>query len=78
LAHQIRIMKKTLPNIILTFLLFLVSTAAQAENTDFIRSTGKIYVVVALIASVFIGIVFFMVYLERKLTNLENQIKDNE
>lgn len=40
------------------------------------RSTGKIYVVVAVIVAIFIGLVFFMVYLDKKLTKLENQINE--
>lgn len=42
------------------------------------RSTGKIYVVVAVIVTIFIGIVLFLIYLDRKLTKLENQINDND
>ena len=42
------------------------------------RSTGKVYVVVAVIVTIFIGIVLFLIYLDRKLTKLENQINDND
>jgi len=42
------------------------------------RSSGKIYVVVAVIVAVFIGIVIFLVYLDRRLTKLEHQIKEND
>ncbi len=42
------------------------------------RSLGKMYVVVAVIAAIFIGIVLFLIYLDRKLTKLENQIKDHD
>ncbi|MEM6379020.1 MAG: CcmD family protein [Bacteroidota bacterium] len=51
-------------------------TFAQASE-DFMRSTGKIYVVVAVIIAIFIGIVAFLMYLDRKLTKLENQIKED-
>lgn len=52
---------------------------SQADGSaDFMRSTGKIYVVVAVIAMVFIGIIFFLIYLDRKLTRLEDQIKDHD
>ncbi len=50
----------------------------QGEEADFLRSTGKIYVVVAVIAAIFIGIVLFLIYLDIKLTKLENQINDND
>ena len=42
------------------------------------RSMGKMYVVVAVIAVLFIGIVIFLIYLDRKLTKLEDQIKNHE
>lgn len=50
----------------------------QSESTDFMRNTGKIYVVVAVIVTIFIGIVLFLVYLDRKLTKLEDQIKEHD
>lgn len=60
------------------WLFLLTSSLAQtgATDPDFMRSRGKIYVVVAVIAAIFIGIVIFLIYLDRRLTNLENQIKD--
>ena len=42
------------------------------------RSIGKIYVVVAVIVVAFIGIVLFLIYLDRKVTKLENQINRND
>jgi len=64
----------------IAFWLFSLSfTLAQsgAADPDFMRSRGKIYVVVAVIAAIFLGIVIFLIYLDRRLTNLENQIKDD-
>ncbi len=59
----------------LLFLLLSPFTFLMAqEDADFMRSMGKMYVVVAVIAAIFIGIVVFLVYLDRKLTKLENQI----
>jgi CcmD family protein len=59
-----------------TFSLILLSYSISMaqEDADFMRSMGKMYVVVAVIAAIFIGIVIFLVYLDRKLTKLENQI----
>jgi hypothetical protein len=42
------------------------------------RSEGKMFVVVAVISAIFAGIVIFLVYLERRLAKLENQINDHE
>lgn len=51
------------------------SLLAQGANPDFMQSVGKIYVVVAVLITIFIGIVLFLIYLERKISKLEN-LKD--
>ncbi len=53
-------------------------SAQQPTDPDFMQSVGKIYVVVGVILAIFAVIVLFLVYLDRKLTKLENQIKDHE
>ncbi|MFQ5448585.1 MAG: CcmD family protein [Saprospiraceae bacterium] len=63
----------TLSTVLLPF------SALLAQNdTDFMRSMGKMYVVVSVIAAIFIGIVFFLIYLDRKLTKLENQVNSHD
>ena len=71
-------MKKKTVTLLALLLLALNLLHAQSDDPDFMRSVGKIYVVVAVIVAVFIGIVLFLVYLDRKLTKLENQIKDHD
>jgi len=48
------------------------------QNADFLRSTGKIYSVAAVIVIVFAGIAFFLYRLDNKLTKLENQSKHEQ
>lgn len=69
-------MKKTFLSVLLT-ILPLVLLCAQ-NDVDFMRSMSKMYVVVAVIAVIFLGIVIFMIYIDRRLTKLENQIKNHE
>ncbi|MBP6397447.1 MAG: CcmD family protein [Saprospiraceae bacterium] len=58
-------------------LLFFPSTAmAQSHDSDFLRSTGKIYSVIAGVVVIFIGISIYLWKIDNKLTNLEKQIKD--
>ncbi|MBK6622702.1 MAG: CcmD family protein [Saprospirales bacterium] len=57
---------------------FFRGMAQASQGDDFMRSMGKMYVVVAAIAIVFVGIVAFLIYLDRKLTKLENQTKHND
>jgi len=64
----------------ITFLLVLMmvfSSNPLWAADDFMRSTGKIYVVVAVLAVVFIGVIIYLFSIDRKLTNLEHQIKEN-
>jgi len=44
---------------------------------DFMRSIGKIWVVVAALLIIFIGIVVFLFLLEKRISKLENDL-DNE
>ena len=65
---------------ILTFILFLLAipfniALANNENPDFMRSMGKMYVVVAVIVTTFIGIVVFLAMLDRKISKIEKQLK---
>ncbi|MEM9919601.1 MAG: CcmD family protein [Bacteroidota bacterium] len=71
-------MKKYASTILITVALVLSHPLIAQGGEDFLRSTGKIYVVVGVILSMFIGIIWYMVYLDRKLTKLENQIKEDE
>ncbi len=57
------------------FLLLITATAsfAQAEMADTMRSEGKIYVVVVVLATIFAGIFAYLVYLDRKISRLEKE-----
>ena len=70
-------MKKFL-SLTLIHILWIVPAKAQSDSLDFLRSTGKIYSVVAVIAVIFIGITIFLYRLDRKLTKLENQINNEQ
>ena len=57
-------------------LLSLLSLPLFGQNNmnDYMRQTGKIYVVFGVILIIFIGIVIFLIRLERKIKKLENKI----
>ncbi len=48
----------------------------QVEMADAFRAEGKIYVVVAVIIAILSGMIVYLVVLDRKITGLEKQIKD--
>ncbi len=63
--------------IILLQAISLPALLAQG-NGDFMRETGKINVVVGVILLIFLGIIVYLVRLERMLTKLEHQLKDDK
>ena len=44
---------------------------------DFMNSMGKMYVVVAVVALILIGIFGYMFFIDRKITRLEKKIKQD-
>lgn len=71
-------MKKSILLINCFLLLSLNLLNAQSPSGDFMRNIGMIYVVIGVIVIIFIGIIAFLINIDRKLTKLENQIKKNE
>lgn len=66
-------------NILLLFVLFSIlplEVFAEASTIDFLRSTGKIYSVIAVFVIILLGIGYFLIRMDRKLTKLEKQLKD--
>ncbi|MCA6442294.1 MAG: CcmD family protein [Bacteroidetes bacterium] len=68
-------------NRMLLFLIALMSTtsffaqaASEPQMADAIRENGKIYVVIAVLAIIFVSIIGFLIYLERKIKNLNDKI----
>lgn len=52
----------------------LAQGAGSVEMADTMRQNGKIYVVVAVILTIFAGIIIYLIRLDRKISRLE---KDN-
>ena len=48
-------------------------TTVNAENADVMRSNGKIYVVVAVVLTVLLGLFFYVFNLDRKISKLEKK-----
>lgn len=65
---------------IFTFLICSIVAKAQeatetVEMADVMRSNGKIYVVVAVVAVIFTGIIVYLVNLDSKISKIEKRIK---
>jgi len=62
--------------IVAAILAFLMPVAAFAQGVDMadtLRSEGKIYVVVGVIAIIFIGIVVYLFTLDRRISKIEGK-----
>jgi CcmD family protein len=58
------------------FALMPVLTMAQdVEMADMMHENGKIYVVVGVIAIIFVGLVVYLVSIDRRLTKMEKEEK---
>lgn len=66
--------------LIVSFLLTSVrllaqDTASSVDMADQLRADGKIWVVVAVIAVTFAGIVYYLIRLDGKISKLEKEIR---
>jgi CcmD family protein len=66
-------MKKKIATLSLFIGTFLPFTQAQTTGSgeDFFQSIGKMYVVVAVLVIIFIGLVIYLARLDKKISNLE-------
>ena len=56
------------------FLMLLSVDLFGQDSADFARSIGKMNVVIAVIITIFIGLIVFLIYMERRLSKIEKQI----
>ena len=70
-------MNKKIVFLILAFVAFFYN-ASLAKDTAIeqtFHESGKINIVVAIVAVIFIGIIFYMIKLERKISKIEKETK---
>jgi CcmD family protein len=51
------------------------TTANEPEMADKLYADGRIYVVVAVVATIFAGIIVYLINLDSKISKLEKQLK---
>ncbi|HRE37424.1 MAG TPA: CcmD family protein [Chitinophagaceae bacterium] len=71
-------MMKYCKKITALFTMILLSTALFAQDKDVsvadtMRSNGRIYVVVAVVLTILIGLILYIIRLDRKITKLERE-----
>jgi CcmD family protein len=68
-------MKANLFSLIFVLASFVANAQADVEMADQFRADGKIYVVIAVISIILIGLFIYLFRLDRKITDLENRLK---
>lgn len=68
---------KKIKMLLFAMLAYVVSNAQDEaiEMANTFRQSGKIYVVITVIAIIFTGIISYLIYIDRKISNLENKQK---
>lgn len=63
----------------ITFVLTTFNTSAQAEveMADTMRSSGKIYVVVAILVLILVGLFVYVFLMDRKISKLEEKVNES-
>jgi hypothetical protein len=68
-------MKKIITSLFFSVITFFCFAQDQVEMADTLRSSGKIYVVVAVLVTILIGILLYLVLIDRKVSRIEKDIK---
>lgn len=75
-------MKKLLIGLAIIMFNVMISHAQDAnldeQAGNFLRESGKLYVVITILVTIFAGIVVFLMFQERKISQLEKKLKDKE
>ena len=62
----------------LAVLPFSLLAQPAVEMADTLRSEGKIYVVVAIMLVIFLGLIGYLILMDRKVTRLEKKISEKD
>ena len=61
----------------MTLLLASPAYSQEVEMADGMRADGKIYVVVAVLLVILIGLIAYLIIIDRKATRLEKKLDEN-
>ncbi len=72
-------MSKNLVSLLFLFISIFMKaqdTFNQPQMADTMRSNGKIYVVISVIALIFLSLVYFLVRMDKKVKKLEDKLNE--
>jgi CcmD family protein len=52
-----------------------VADSDKVEMADTLRSNGKIYIVVAVVVTILLGLILYVIRLDRKIGRMEREVK---
>lgn len=74
---MLRVFKVLLSFLLMALPMIAIAQNQQPEMADALRRDGKIYIVVIVIFTIFIGLVIFLFTLDRRIRKIENQNQNN-
>ncbi|MBL4716342.1 MAG: CcmD family protein [Bacteroidetes bacterium] len=69
-------MKKS--GVLVCSILFFAMNVFAEESENLFRSSGKIYVVVSVLVTIFLGIVIYLMVLDKRIGKLEKKEEEQE
>lgn len=78
-SKKINLMKRL--TTLFTFIVFVLTTfntsaQAEVEMADTMRASGKIYVVVAILVLILVGLFVYVFLMDRKISKLEEKVNE--
>ena len=67
---------KRIGSFIVAMLLFSSANSQEVEMADGLRTEGKIYVVVAILLVILLGLIAYLILIDRKATRLEKKLDE--
>jgi multisubunit Na+/H+ antiporter MnhB subunit len=67
-------MKKIFTSVLMLLVSIICFAQEQVEMADELRSSGKIYVVVGVLVTILLGIIIYLIMIDRKLSDIEKRI----
>ncbi len=65
-------------SMLISMISFAQETSATSTEVPMMQDHGKLYVVVSVILVIFLGLIGYLVHLERKLNHVEKKVKDKK
>ena len=69
---------KKLTKILPALLLAVPAYSQEVEMADKLRADGKIYVLVAIVLVILVGLISYLVLIDRKTSRLEKRLDENK